>query len=37
MRKDISKKFREAFIIAFIDGKKTDTQKAIRIFKENNR
>lgn len=37
MRKEISKKFREAFIIAFIDGKKTDTQKAIRIFKENNR
>lgn len=37
MRKDISKKFREAFIIAFIDGKKADTQKAIKIFKENNR
>lgn len=37
MRKEISKKFREAFIIAFIDGKKTDTKKAIKIFKENNR
>lgn len=35
-RKEISKKFNQAFIIAFIDGKKTDTQKAIRMFKEKN-
>ena len=36
MRKEISKKFSQAFIIAFIDGKKVDTKKAIAIFKENN-
>ena len=36
-RKEIIGKFKEAFIIAFIDGKRTDTQKAIRIFKENKR
>lgn len=36
-RKEISKKFGQAFIIAFIDGKKTDTQKAIRMFKEKSK
>lgn len=36
-RKDISKKFKEAFIIAFIDGERVDTQEAIKIFKKNNK
>ncbi len=34
MRKEISKKFSQAFIIAFIDGKKVNTNEAIRIYKE---
>ena len=33
-RKEISKKFSQAFIIAFIDGKKVNTNEAIRIYKE---
>lgn len=37
MKKEISKKFNKAFIIAFIDGKKIDTQEAIKIFKNNNK
>lgn len=36
-RKDISKKFKDAFIIAFIDGERVDTQEAIKIFKKNNK
>lgn len=36
-RKDISKKFKEAFIIAFIDGERVDIQEAIKIFKKNNK
>lgn len=36
-RKEISKKFKEAFIIAFIDGERVDTQEAIKIFKKNNK
>ncbi len=35
-RKEISKKFGQAFIIAFVDGKKVSTQEAIRMFKERN-
>ena len=34
-KKEISKKFGQAFIIAFIDGKKVNTQEAINIFKKN--
>lgn len=34
-RKEISKKFKDAFIVAFIDGKKVNTQEAIRIFKKS--
>lgn len=34
-RKEISKKFGQAFIVAFIDGKRVDTQKAIDIYKKN--
>ena len=33
LKKKLSKKFKEAFIVAFIDGKKTDTGEAIKIFK----
>lgn len=36
-RKEISKKFKDAFIIAFIDGERVDTQEAIKIFKKNNK
>ena len=34
-KKEISGKFGQAFIVAFIDGKKENTQEAIRIYKEN--
>ena len=34
-KKEISGKFGQAFIVAFIDGKKVNTQEAIRIYKEN--
>lgn len=34
-RKEISSKFKEAFIVAFINGKRMDTQEAIRIFKNS--
>ena len=34
-KKEISKKFGQAFIVAFIDGKRVDTQKAIDIYKKN--
>lgn len=37
MRKDISKKFAEAFIVAFIDGKKVNTKDAIELFRKQNR
>ena len=33
IKKDISTKFAEAFIIAFVNDKKINTQEAIRIFK----
>lgn len=34
-RKEISSKFKEAFIVAFMNGKRMDTQEAIRIFKNS--
>lgn len=34
-KKEISKKFGQAFIVAFIDGKRVETQKAIEIYKKN--
>ena len=34
-RKEISGKFKEAFIIAFMNGKKMNVQEAIRIFKNS--
>lgn len=33
-RKEISAKFKEAFIVAFIDGKKVNTKEAIEIYKK---
>lgn len=33
-RKSISSKFKEAFVIAFIDGKKVNTKKAIEIYRK---
>lgn len=30
-RKEVAKKFKEAFIVAFINGKKTNTQEAVKI------
>ncbi len=34
MRKEISTKFKEAFIIAFLDGKKINTKEAIELYKK---
>ena len=34
LRKKLSATFKEAFVIAFIDGKKADTRKAIEIYKK---
>lgn len=36
-RKEISKKFKEAFIVAFLNGEKTDTKKAIDLFKKRKK
>ena len=36
IKKEMAKKFGQAFVIAFIDGKKVDTQKAIEIYKKKN-
>ncbi len=36
-RKNISTKFKEAFIIAFLNGEKIDTPKAIELYKKNNK
>ena len=34
MRKEISTKFKEAFIIAFLDGKRINTKEAIELYKK---
>lgn len=34
IKKEISTKFKEAFIVAFLDGKKTNTQEAIKIYQK---
>ena len=36
-KKEVAKKFGQAFVVAFIDGKKVDTKKAIEIFKKNSK
>lgn len=35
MKKDIADKFKDAFVIAFIDGKRVDMSKALEIFRKN--
>ena len=37
MRKEIANKFGEAFVVAFIDGKKSNTKEAIEIFRKQNK
>ncbi len=37
LKKEISKKFKDAFVIAFRDGKKINLQQAIKEFKENKK
>lgn len=35
-KKKVNEKFKDAFIIAFIQGERVDTQQAIALFKQNN-
>ncbi len=37
MKKEVSAKFKDAFVIAFIDGKRVETSKAIEIYKKNKK
>jgi N-acetylmuramoyl-L-alanine amidase len=37
MKKQIADKFKDAFIVAFLDGKKTDTRQAIELFKKQTK
>ena len=37
IKKQLTAKFKEAFIVAFIDGKKADINEAIRIYKESKK
>ena len=37
MKKEVSAKFKDAFVIAFIDGKRVETSKAVEIYKKNNK
>lgn len=37
IKKGISDKFKEAFIVAFLDGKKINTQEAIKIYKKHKK
>ena len=34
---EIADKFKDAFIVAFLDGKKTDTRQAIELFKKQTK
>ena len=34
--KKVNEKFKDAFIVAFVQGKRVDTQQAIALFKQNN-
>ena len=36
-KKKVNEKFKDAFIIAFINGERVNTQQAIALYKENNR
>ena len=35
-KKKVNEKFKDAFIVAFINGERVDTQKAIALYKESN-
>ena len=35
IKKEVSKKFKEAFIVAFFNGKKINTQEAIKILQKH--
>ena len=37
LKKQISDKFKDAFVIAFLNGKKTDTRKAIETYKNQTK
>ena len=37
MKKEVSAKFKDAFVIAFIDGKRVETSKAVEIYKKNKK
>ena len=37
MKKEVSVKFKDAFVIAFIDGKRVETSKAVEIYKKNKK
>lgn len=37
LKKEASKKFKDAFIIAFINGKRVETSKAVEIFRKNRK
>ena len=36
VKKKVNEKFKDAFIVAFINGERIDTQKAIALYKESN-
>ena len=35
IKKEVAQKFKEAFIVAFLDGKKINTQEAIKISQKH--
>lgn len=37
LKREIADKFKDAFIVAFLDGKKTDTRQAIELFKKQTK
>ena len=37
MKKEVSAKFKDAFVIALIDGKRVETSKAVEIYKKNKK
>ena len=36
IKKKVNEKFKDAFIVAFVQGERIDTQQAIALFKQNN-
>ena len=37
IKKDVQSKFKDAFVVAFIDGKRVETSKAVEIFRKNQK